>query len=130
METGTCNAFIAGGYLCDGDEPCIAIGDISKHEPIQCHACRRKWETPAQYKERTGAELRDDAPVYVLIDNAPAFVDGIDDNGARWGKVETLPARWCVHTYFSAKLISKHHPVFIVVATADWGKPPADWRPE
>jgi plasmid stabilization system protein ParE len=65
-----------------------------------------RWETPEQYKERTGEDWPNEAAVYI------------------YGKCYWLD--WSVCRYITAK---NHHASLCVCAT-EAGLPPADWKPE
>jgi hypothetical protein len=107
-----------GAYAMDGD--CVypdqtnwtSYGICS---PV-CPAYRSKWETPAQYHKRTGEKLRDDAPVY------------------SWHYEETISGNpsgyWELKEYVDIPVDCTIFTLDCIVATADWGKPPDDWRPE
>lgn len=76
---------------------------------------KSKYETPEDFKQRTGKDYPDDAPVWVRLDDVLVNI----------GEVENL---WVLVTYEHYAVaymeISKH----IVIAN-EHGKPPADYKP-
>jgi hypothetical protein len=87
---------------------------------LKCTECgyyRRKWETPAQYKERTGEEWPDNAAVYMLA-----------QHNARGGI--KVPAEWNILPYKLSTKRCGRHVITIVCANSDFGCPPDDWEPK
>jgi hypothetical protein len=64
-----------------------------------------RWETPEQYKERTGKDWPDEAAVYY-------YYTGFGNN-------------WGVCRYITAKEYND-----LCVCATEAGPPPADWKPE
>jgi hypothetical protein len=71
----------------------------------KCNSFMHKWENPAQYEQRTGHALRDDAPVWY------------------WS---VIWKKWLPQLYKGVVGKAKN----IVIATTEWGKPPEGWKPE
>jgi hypothetical protein len=112
--------YCAGAFYGDGN--CYAINRCKDSKCLRnkcCTAYRRKWETPAQYKERTGEELRDDAPVWSRKDDTNVMIGTLP---LQWNKRE-----WVMLQY---QIVKQCDIAETVVATADWGKPPENWKPE
>jgi hypothetical protein len=68
-----------------------------------------RWETPDQYKKRTGEEWPDNAAVYIRQ------VDG--------------SSPWTVKQYLDVKVTNWLVPITIICAT-EAGPPPEDWKLE
>jgi hypothetical protein len=82
----------------------------------ECGCYHRKWETPVQYKQRTGKDWPDDAAVYYLME-AYEIVPGES-------KVHLF--RWFASEYGHFK----NSKLPLVCACALFGKPSDDWRPD
>jgi hypothetical protein len=75
-------------------------------EVIELLQAPPRWETPEQYKKRTGEDWPDEAAVYI------------------YGKRYWLG--WSVCRYITAK----NKKVSLYVCATEAGLPPADWKPE
>jgi hypothetical protein len=89
----------------DDDRNCVLM---------KCSHCCRKWETPEQYKERTGKEWPDSAAVYYGFWREKS-ISWLSPNS--YGNVK------------STVVESTGFDFVIVCANTDWGCPPDDWVP-
>jgi hypothetical protein len=119
--------YCAGNYCIDGKCVIKTDGFVSENlfaipcigDTGHCVEYRRKWETPAQYKERTGKELRDDAPVFVVTHSG---YREWDKKLMTYGEYKEWRIEW-PHS-------SDPRECTVTIDTAEYGCPPADWRPE
>jgi hypothetical protein len=104
--------FYSGDCFRYGKDSIDATGCICTLE--KCVAYRRKWETPEQYKERTGDDWPEDAAIYYLQKT-----------------IEIIPGASKVRKdYWHPGLLAhfKDSELEIVCANTDWGCPPDTYR--
>jgi hypothetical protein len=85
----------------------------------------RKWETPEQFKERTGEEWPDNAAVYWCYYKTNKSNKRLPLEGDGW----FVDKFYNVKSEMSVEWLSTRKPI-IICASTRWGYPPEDWRPE
>jgi hypothetical protein len=93
-------------YMNSADGSSLKNGRGLVKKAIELLKAAPRWETPEQYKERTGGDWPDEAAVYI------------------YGRRYWLD--WSVCRYVTAKF----KKVSLCVCATEAGIPPADWKPE
>jgi hypothetical protein len=101
-----------------------------KDEILRLKALKKAdtWETPKDFKMRTGSSLPGEAAVYCRWKKDGPMYERIKT--LRENNMATNPDEWIIHTYFTALSIGNAHgeQMEIFCANSDMGCPPPTYK--